>query len=163
MCACSVASRVQLFATLWTIAHQAPLSMGFSRQEYWSGFPFPSPGDLYPGSRVPALAGGFFTTGATWWQWIAMSFNLYSGIFLKPLFWPLDISHFVSIWYCFVTGFSLFILCLNAAKGIVCPPKGIKSEGADVHLSLTEVNFDHWSNCLISPLHNCCFFFLSCN
>ena len=39
-------SRVQLFAVLWTVAHQAPLSMGFSRQEYWSGLPFPSPGDL---------------------------------------------------------------------------------------------------------------------
>ena len=37
---------VQLFATPWTIAYQASLSMGFSRQEYWSGFPFPSPGDL---------------------------------------------------------------------------------------------------------------------
>ena len=39
-------SRVRLFVTLWTVAHQAPLSMGFSRQEYWSGLPFPSPGDL---------------------------------------------------------------------------------------------------------------------
>ena len=39
-------NRVQLFATLWTIAQQAPPSMGFSRQEYWSGLPFPSPGDL---------------------------------------------------------------------------------------------------------------------
>ena len=39
-------SRVRLFATLWTVAHQAPLSMGFSRQEYWSGLPFPSPGAL---------------------------------------------------------------------------------------------------------------------
>ena len=39
-------SRVQLFATPWTVAHQAPPSMGFSRQEYWSGLPFPSPGDL---------------------------------------------------------------------------------------------------------------------
>ena len=37
---------VQLFATPWTVAYQAPLSMGFSRQEYWSGLPFPSPGDL---------------------------------------------------------------------------------------------------------------------
>ena len=51
-------SHVQLFATPWTIAWQAPLSMGFSRQEYWSGLPFPSPGDLpkpgiEPGS--PAL------------------------------------------------------------------------------------------------------------
>ena len=39
-------SRVRLFATPWTVAGQAPLSMGFSRQEYWSGLPFPSPGDL---------------------------------------------------------------------------------------------------------------------
>ena len=39
-------SRVWLFVTPWTVAHQAPLSMGFSRQEYWSGLPFPSPGDL---------------------------------------------------------------------------------------------------------------------
>ena len=51
-------SRVRLFATPWTIAYQAPSSMGFSRQEYWSGLPFPSPGDLpYPGiePRSPAL------------------------------------------------------------------------------------------------------------
>ena len=49
------------FATLWTVACQAPLSMEFSRQEYWSGFPFPTPGDLlYPGikPRSPALQGG---------------------------------------------------------------------------------------------------------
>ena len=39
-------SRVRLFATPWTVAYQAPTSMGFSRQEYWSGLPFPSPGDL---------------------------------------------------------------------------------------------------------------------
>ena len=45
MCVKSL-SRVQVFATLWTVAHQAPLSMGFSRQQYWSGLPFPSPGDL---------------------------------------------------------------------------------------------------------------------
>ena len=51
-------SPVQLFATPWTVAHQAPPSMGFSRQEYWSGMPFPSPGDLpNQGSepRSPAL------------------------------------------------------------------------------------------------------------
>ena len=51
-------SHVQLFATAWSVAHQAPPSMEFSRQEYWSGLPFPSPGDLpdpgiKPGS--PAL------------------------------------------------------------------------------------------------------------
>ena len=41
-----VLSHVRLFATPWTVAYQAPPSMGFSRQEYWSGLPFPSPGDL---------------------------------------------------------------------------------------------------------------------
>ena len=45
-CIHSCFSRVQLFATPWTVALQVPLSMGFSRQEYWSGLPFPSPGDL---------------------------------------------------------------------------------------------------------------------
>ena len=56
----SVSSSVvsQLFASLWTVARQAPLSMGFSRQDYWSGLPFPTPGDL-PNSRIeptsPAL------------------------------------------------------------------------------------------------------------
>ena len=56
------------FTTPWTVAHQAPPSMGFPRQEYWSELPFPSPGDLLdPGIRPespasPRLAGGFFTT-----------------------------------------------------------------------------------------------------
>ena len=48
-------SRVRLFATLWTVARQAPLSMGFSRQEYWSGFPFPSPGDFPTQGSNPSL------------------------------------------------------------------------------------------------------------
>ena len=65
-------SCIQLFETLWTVARQAPLSMGFSRQEYWSGLPFPPPGD-FPVLGIepeflmsPALAGKFFTTSATW-------------------------------------------------------------------------------------------------
>ena len=45
-CVCLSLSHVQLFATPWKVAHQAPLSVEFSRQEYWSGLPFPSPGDL---------------------------------------------------------------------------------------------------------------------
>ena len=56
-------SCVQFFATLWTAARQTPLSMGFSRQEYWSGLPFLPPGDLPdPGIEPtsPALAGRFF-------------------------------------------------------------------------------------------------------
>ena len=65
-------SRVGLFATQWTVACQAPLSMGFSRQEYWNGLLFSSPGDLPdPGIepvslRSSALVGRFFTTSATW-------------------------------------------------------------------------------------------------
>ena len=60
-------SRVHLFATQWTVARQAPLSMGFSRQEYWSGLPFPPPGDLPdPGMEPmppasPALVDKFLT------------------------------------------------------------------------------------------------------
>ena len=74
MCACVLSSfsRVQLCASPWTVARQPPLSMGFSRQDYWSGLPCPPPGDLpnpeiKPASLTPpALAGGFFTTSATW-------------------------------------------------------------------------------------------------
>ena len=66
VCASSVVS--DSFEIPWTVAHQAPLSVEFPRQEYWSGLPFPTPGDLpnpgiEPASPVsPALAGGFFTT-----------------------------------------------------------------------------------------------------
>ena len=67
-------SRVQLFATPWTVAHEAPLTMGFSRQEYWSGLHVLLQGIfLTQGSNPrllslasPALAGGFFTTSGTW-------------------------------------------------------------------------------------------------
>ena len=58
-------SPVRLFATPWTVAHQAPPSMGFSRQEYWSGLPFPSPGDLPdPGiePRSPAFQADALTS-----------------------------------------------------------------------------------------------------
>ena len=74
MCAymLSCFSHVHLFATLWTIAGQAPLSMEFSRQECWSGLLCPPPGDL-PNSGIkpasvmfPVFAGVFFTTSATW-------------------------------------------------------------------------------------------------
>ena len=62
-------SHVQLFVTLWTIACQAPLSMGFSRQECWGGLPCLPPGVLpKPGIEYwsPALAGKFFTTSTSW-------------------------------------------------------------------------------------------------
>ena len=67
-CVCECArtyAQIQLLVTTWTVTHQAPLSVGFSRQAYWSGLPFPTPGDLpdpgiKPGS--PVLIGRFFIT-----------------------------------------------------------------------------------------------------
>ena len=67
MCVCAL-SHVQLFANPWTVGHQAPLSMQFSRKEYWSGLLFPTPGDLPSAGIKPtflassALAGRFLTT-----------------------------------------------------------------------------------------------------
>ena len=71
-CMLSRFSRVQLFVTLWAIAHQASPSIGFSRHGYWSGLSCPPQGDLpNPGIEPmsltsPALAGRFFITSATW-------------------------------------------------------------------------------------------------
>ena len=69
-CVLNCFSCVQLFVTLWIVDHQAPLSMGLFRQEYWSGLPCPLPGD-HPDPGIepvfplfPALAGRFFTTSA---------------------------------------------------------------------------------------------------
>ena len=68
MYVCSALRHVQLFASLWIVTHQAPLSMDFSRQKDWSGLQFPPLGD-FPDPRIqsmslasPALTGGFFTT-----------------------------------------------------------------------------------------------------
>ena len=64
-CVLSCFTCVQLFVTLWTVACQAPLSVGFSRQQYWSGLPCPPPGDLpHPGIKPtsPVSHGRFFTT-----------------------------------------------------------------------------------------------------
>ena len=72
VCMGSRFSRVQLLVTAWTVARQVPLSVGFSRQEYCSGLPFPPPGDLpnwgtKPQSLIsPALAGRCFTASITW-------------------------------------------------------------------------------------------------
>ena len=72
-------SCVPLFVTQWTTTHQVPLSMGFSRQEYWNGLPCPSPEDL-PDSGIkpvsltsPELAGGFFNTSTTTKSYISHS------------------------------------------------------------------------------------------
>ena len=93
VCVCAHAlscfSQFQLFVTLWSVARQVPLPMGFSRQEYCIRFPFPSPGNLaYPGIEPgslmsPALADGFFTTSATWEAPVDVS-NLRHMLFFFP-------------------------------------------------------------------------------
>ena len=94
MCECAL-SHVQLFATLWTAAWQAPLFTGFSRQEDWSGLSFPTPGVL-PHSGIepasPALACGFFTTGATWETPVKKPTAAAAAVILK------DISYKENVW-----------------------------------------------------------------
>ena len=86
VCVCAESlSRGWLFLTPWTVASQAPLSVGFPRQEYWSGLPFPTPGGL-PDSGIkpvsPGLAGGVCNYQATWearwreWAWGKLDNNL---------------------------------------------------------------------------------------
>ena len=76
-CMLNCFSHIWLCVTLWILAHQAPLSIGFSRQEYWSGLSCPFPGDLPDPAiepvtlRSPALAGRFFTTSTTWEKFIS--------------------------------------------------------------------------------------------
>ena len=92
-----VLSRVWLFAAPWTVACQAPLSVEFCRQEYWSGLPLPTPEDLpdpgiEPSSlKSPALVGGFFITSATW---EAPSVSYRCSLFLG--LWPPRICNFGS-------------------------------------------------------------------
>ena len=94
-----VLSHVWFFVTPWTIAHQAPLSMGFSRQEYWNGLPSPPPGDLpnpgiKPTSPVSlALAGEFFTTeppGKTFYK--SLNFDVPQSWVHRPLSAPFQLS-----------------------------------------------------------------------
>ena len=99
-------SRVQLCATLWTVAYQVPLIMGFSRQEYWRGLPWPPPGNLPDPGITPrslmshALTGRFFTTSTTWKipprYWQKQFYNPSVGIcgsdgYLKELIWRVTI------------------------------------------------------------------------
>ena len=96
---CLVVSCVQLFSTLCTVAHQAPRPWGFSRQEYWSGLSFPSPGDL-PDAVIelasltsPVLAGGLFTASATWEAWLFCRMLLDQGFLPDVSLW-LYVSYF---------------------------------------------------------------------
>ena len=95
-CVFSHFSHVWFFVTPWTVAHQAPLSMGVSRQRYWSGLPYPPPGDLPDPGIEPvsltslSLTGEFFTTSATWETTVfkvkVLMLGLLSYLMTKP--WP---------------------------------------------------------------------------
>jgi len=111
---CYYFNRVWLFATLWTVACQAPLSMGLSRQEYWSGLSCPPPGDLPdPGMEPvslmsPALGGGFFTTSANWeTQNVVTIYDFSVSLIVKgkKYLWPLCpwTSYSVSLGLSFLT------------------------------------------------------------
>ena len=103
-------SPFRLLATLWTVALQAALSMGFSWQEYWSGLPCPPPGDLSDPRIKPlslkslAYAGGFFTTSATYKARQRLQIHLYSTTLTFPFFYSLDLY---SDPYCMILTFRL--------------------------------------------------------
>ena len=95
------------FVTPWTVAHQAPLSIGFPRQEYWSGLPFPSPGDL-PNPKIepvslmsPALAGGFLITSATFMTVGRKKYFSVKGRFPKEMICFFMFVFFFSVPFCF--------------------------------------------------------------
>ena len=91
-------SRVRLFATPWTVAYQASPSMGFSRQEYWSGLPFPSPGDLpYPGIEPgsPAWEADALTSEPPGKQWPIKNYKLMDFCMFKSVN-----SDFYLFWFC---------------------------------------------------------------
>ena len=124
-------SHLRLCVTLWTVAHQAPLSMGFSRQEYCSGLPCPRPGDL-PDLGIesmllstPALSGRFFTTNA-----ICEALDLYllSLKFFFFLLHPLSVPTPAKVWPSEVT----FPLddCIRGSIycKILLPPKSFKDK-----------------------------------
>ena len=95
MCVLNHFSRVQLCATLWTVACQTPLSLDFPRQEYWSGLPSLLPGDLpnpgiKPASMFPALAGRFFTTSASSLWHLGDCLQLLGLCFRHPWLWPAE-------------------------------------------------------------------------
>ena len=111
-------SHVWLFVTPWTVAFKASLSMGFSRQEYWSGLPCPLPGDLsYPGIKPvslvsPALAGRFFTSSV---------FVHLAYVFITRAFVKLPWIILIWLWCLISSGTLLWIVFKDGEKGISHP------------------------------------------
>ena len=120
-------SHVQLCATRWTVACQAPLSMGFSRQEYWSGFPFRFPGDL------PKSRDGTHISCIRWWilyhwvTWEALGFDRQKIIHLINLFYNTQNFLFHPLWTDMIC--VLWISLFLHQKFICnCFPKGERDE-----------------------------------
>ena len=140
--------------TPWTIAHQAPLCMGFSRQEYWSGLPCPPPGDLpYPGIkpvslRSPALAGGFFTISATWETQYYYYYPFFSekGACLLPPTILMGIKEWLGERECdtFTLGSELFWVEVanHAAYRILIPQPGIEPTA----MAVKALSLNHWTS-----------------
>ena len=107
-CCCSVAKSCQLSATPWTVARQASLSRRFSRQEYWSGLPFPSPGDL-PNSRIeprsPALQSDSLLTELRGMP----IYTLYTSILFFRFFSTIGYYTILNSW-CYTVGSCLFYI-----------------------------------------------------
>ena len=120
-------SRVRPFATLWTVAHQAPQSMGFSRQEYWSGLPFPSAGDLPDAGiepRSPTLQANALISEPSGWTKGHCNF-MQSNCLLKFRFglkWEksLIISHLGLIHRCWALFTNDLCLCIKESGDFVC-------------------------------------------
>ena len=113
ICVCMLSrfSSVQLREILWTVARQAPLPMEFPRQEYWSGLPCPSPGNLPdPGIELesfkcPALTGRFFTTSATWEVYMCLCECCSYLILLLSLL----LAHHLKTHFCLISWFNCYL------------------------------------------------------
>ena len=105
--------------TTWTVAHQALLSMGFPRQEYWNGFPFPSPGNLPdPGIKpAPPVFGGRFFNTATWEvqpprKYVLATWSvLYNSVLNQVPTVPGKVCGFLQVGLCFLLSFTVH-MCL---------------------------------------------------
>ena len=110
-------SFVWLFVIPWTVAHQPPLSMGFSRQEYWSGLPFPPPGDLLvPGIEhaSPVLAGGLCST-----EPLGSPVICTRHTYVKRCF-NIDFSHSHISWISFIQTLNIQYLCWIYYSNFCC-------------------------------------------
>ena len=112
LCAVLACSVIQLFSTPWTVARQAPLSLEFFRQEYWSGLPFPIPGDLTdPGLKSvflasPVLASGSFTTEPPGKPIESISHSKFNQV---SHFWMIGyVVRYIILWVC-AHGYNLLL------------------------------------------------------